>query len=915
MKQFTSFLIFPACVFAAFTASAEVTRGNGAFQKQVLPVLKEYCYDCHGDGADKGKIALDKYKDYGALLADKKLWDVVREHVSTHVMPPDKKPLPTQTQRDEVVQWIEDNVFWVDPAKPDPGHVTLRRLNRVEYNNTVRDIFKIETRPADSFPPDDTGYGFDNIGAVLTLSPILMEKYVRAARAITDQAVWVKPADRTGIDLNGEAFNGTEGNSQGKDGVRWFYTNSAAETWINAAEWDGWFRFTLRLSANQCGNEKPKFALLMDDKEIRAGEIKEEFDAGAPNDHWERFAWDQMVPKGRHKITLKFLNDFADASASDPRRRDRNMALESLYVDGPIGFCQPQTSPFLKSLFNYQPFLPNALELLGDDFDSGVGVNEFNDGRATMATDGFIHRMVDIPTDGHYRLTIKVQPEQAGPDVVKIGVKVGRDDLGQLEVKGPTHSVQTLVIERDLRKGVHDLQVAFLNDFYEKGVGDRNVIIERITIEGPITGKEGFTDEQWSATAQRLGLKMFRRPLDDEETKHLLAFVKMFQSKGAGFSESLGALTEALLCSPHFLFRGGCTPNGAVESGTVRIDEFSLASRLSYLIWSSVPDDELLNLAAKGELRKNLAAQLKRMIAHDRAKAMTENFAGQWLMLRDMALVTPDNKRFPEFTGKLAADMKQESQLYFDHILRGNRSVLEFLDSDYTFLNERLSKFYKIGDVKGTSFQKVSLAGTPRGGILTQGGILTITSHPTRTSPVKRGKFVLEQILGTPPPPPPADVPAFPDNKRGELKGTLRQRFEQHRANPSCAACHAFLDPMGFAFEHYDAIGRWRDEDNREKIDASGKLISGQQFDGAEQLRKVLVTEKKQDFLRCLTENLMTYALGRGVEFTDRPFRDEIMKRAVASDYKFQDIILAVCESVPFQRMRADEMKGIVKSE
>jgi hypothetical protein len=449
--------------------------------------------------------------------------------------------------------------------------------------------------------------------------------------------------------------------------------------------------------------------------------------------------------------------------------------------------------------------------------------------------------------------------------------------------------------------------VEFLNDFYDAATKkDRNAYFRGVTFEAPgdrAVAADRDTLRKWIDT---LGLKLQRRPLDEGDRVKLNALADMVLNDGGSTLDALRLACEAMLVSSKFLFRGGATPGGAVENGTVPVDEFTLAARLSYFLWGSTPDDELLQLAQKGELRKHLDAQIARMIGDWKGWAMTENFAGQWLQLRDVDLVAPSTRRYPEFNGKLAQSMKKESQLFFDHIYRNNRSVLEFLDSDYTFADERLSNYYELPEkVKGQEFKQVSLAGTPRGGILTQASILTITSHPNRTSPVKRGKFLLENILGTPPPPAPQDVPAFREDRGSKVQGTLRQRFEAHRANPSCASCHAFLDPMGFAFENYDAIGRWRDHDNGQPVDVSGKLLTGQSFAGAAELRKVLVNDRKNEFTKCLVENLLTYALGRGLDYPDKLFVKQIAQNAAASGFKFQDIVKEVVNSVPFQRMRA----------
>jgi hypothetical protein len=327
-----------------------------------------------------------------------------------------------------------------------------------------------------------------------------------------------------------------------------------------------------------------------------------------------------------------------------------------------------------------------------------------------------------------------------------------------------------------------------------------------------------------------------------------------------------------------------------------------MASRLSYFLWSSMPDDELFRLARQGKLHDPavLEAQVKRMLASPKARALADNFAVQWLNLRTLNSFSPDPKRFPAFNANLRGAMLRETEMFFMHVVQQDRSVLDFIDADYTFVNEQLAKFYGLKDVRGANFRKVSLAGTPRGGILTHASVLSVTSNPTRTSPVKRGKWILENILGTPPPPPAPDAGEL---KESELKGTLRQQMEQHRRNPSCANCHARMDPLGFGFENFNAIGRWRDKDGKHPIDASGVLPDGGKFNGPKELRKVLLGKKDQ-FVRCLAEKLLTYALGRGTERTDRCFIEEMAKNTAKKDYKFIALVNEVVKSDSFRKMR-----------
>ena len=322
-----------------------------------------------------------------------------------------------------------------------------------------------------------------------------------------------------------------------------------------------------------------------------------------------------------------------------------------------------------------------------------------------------------------------------------------------------------------------------------------------------------------------------------------------------------------------------------------------------------MPDEELFAQAQLGTLRKNLDAQIKRMLKDPKSHALVDNFAGQWLQIRNLSQASPAREKYPKFDDKLREAMQRETEMFFDNIVREDRSVLEFLDSDYTFLNERLAKHYGIDGVKGDHFRKVSLKGTPRGGLLTQGSILTITSNPTRTSPVKRGKWVLENILGTPPPPPPPDVPELKEGRA--LKGTLRERMEQHRANPLCASCHQRMDPIGFGFENFDGVGAWREKEGDKEIDPAGELVTGESFKGPADLRTILLNQKRNDFVHCLSEKMLTYAMGRGLEYYDRCATDAVAKELAKKNYRFSQLITAVVKSTPFQMRRGEEDKSL----
>jgi hypothetical protein len=897
-------LISAAWTAAAVAAEPLAVRGKDAYEQKIRPLLEQYCFDCHADGVEKGDFTFDKFKDYTALRADMTFWDHVRQQVVTHVMPPEKKDKPSLEQRDEIVAWIDDAIFWFDPDKPDPGHVTYRRLNRSEYNNTVRDLVMVDSRPANEFPPDDTGYGYDNIGDVLSLSPMLMEKYLRASRAVAEKAMDVSVPEHADVELGAKKFWNQKGETKEWEGIRWFHSEAeaAANVTVPAA---GNYSMILHVAATQAGNEPAKIGLRIDGKDVSTYDIttvyKEE------DGPWQKIEQTVALKGGQSKITVRFLNDFSDPMNPDPNKRDRNVALQMIEVKGPFGLLPARGTRFVRWLLQDKPAgLPGML-LSGEDFFPGEGASSKDTGGIVLASSGYIKKPVELTNEGKYRFTVKAGAQQAGPEPAKFEVKMAGKTIGAGNVTAKNQAAQWFDFEADLPAGAHELQVWFLNDYYdEASKADRNLWVHQVKIQGPL-GEAGVQAAEVPALVERMGTRLFRRPMTDGEKTKWQDFAQLAMKEGEPPLGALRFTLEGMLVSPAFLFRSAPQPVGEVAHGTAQIDEYSLASRLSYFLWSAPPDERLLQLAAKGELRKNLRAEIQRMIGDWRGYALTEDFAGQWLQLRDMDIVSPDTRRFPEWKGGIASMMKKESQSYFDHILRENRSVLEFLDSDYTFLNDKLAKFYDIKGVNGDKYQKVSLSGTPRGGILTQGSVLTLTSSQTRTSPVKRGKYLLENILGTPPPPAPGGVPPLDENKVRRSKQTLREQFAEHRSNTACAGCHAFLDPMGFAFEHYDAIGRWREKEKDNEIDASGQLVRGQAFKDLTELRKLLVRDMSEDFTRNLAENLLTFALGRGLEHSDKPAVKEIVRRTKEGGYKFHEAIFAVCESVPFQKMRVGD--------
>jgi hypothetical protein len=890
---------------AAPAADALTTRGQAAFDQKIKPLLEQFCYDCHSDGTDKGDFAFDEHKDYAALRADFVLWDHVRQQMVTHVMPPEKKKeKPTLQQRDEIVAWIDDSIFWFDPTKPDPGHVTARRLNRTEYNNTVRDLLYVDTQPAKEFPPDDTGYGFDNIGDVLSLSPMLMEKYLRAARQVADDAMDISIPEHADIEIGATKLWNQKGETKEWEGVRWFHSEAEAAGKFTAPA-SGTYAVTLHVAATESGDESAKIALRINGKDVSTYDVRTRWkDDRGP---WQKITQSVQLNAGDSKISVAFLNDHAEPMNPDPGKRDRNVALDKIEIQGPYGLLAPRGSKFLRWLIGDKPVGLPTLQLSGEHFEKGEGDASIDTGTIELASSGYVKHAIELAEPGKYKFTLKAGAQQAGDEPAKTELRIAGKTIGAFSVTAKNQSVQEFHVDADLPAGKHELQVWFLNDFYDPATKqDRNFWLHQVKLEGPLGRGFGVQAADLPMLVEKIGERLFRRPMRDVEKTKWQAFAALAMKEGESPLGALSYTLEGMLVSPSFLFRSTQSTLASAD-GITEIDDYSLANRLSYFLWSAPPDDRLLQLAAKSELRQNLATEVKRMIGDYRAWSLTENFAGQWLQLRDMDIVEPDTRRFPEFKGSVANAMKRESQSFFDHILRENLSIIDFLNADYTFVNEKLAKYYGLRQVKGDKFQKISLQGTPRGGILTQGSILTLTSTPTRTSPVKRGKYLLENILGTPPPPAPGGVPPLDDKQVRMSNLTLREQFAQHRSNASCAGCHAFLDPMGFAFENYDAIGRWRDQEKNHPIDATGTLVRGQQFKDLAELRTLLARDMADDFTRNLSENLLTYALGRGLDYSDKPAVQEVVRRTKSAGYKFQDMILAICESLPFQKMRTSE--------
>jgi hypothetical protein len=554
----------------------------------------------------------------------------------------------------------------------------------------------------------------------------------------------------------------------------------------------------------------------------------------------------------------------------------------------------------------------------------------------------------NFPQDGEYEIQTHLMRDRNEEleglrDEHQLEVILDQNRVGLFEVERPRSgsdkSVDANLTTRvKVTAGPHDVGVVFLkmsNSLLETVRQPLNVhfnfyrhprigpAIYQVTIRGPFQGsapadtpsrRQVFVcypqqEGEEVQCAERILLNLMRRAYRRQVTSaDLESPMKLFHegNQAGGFDAGIERALSAVLVNPHFLFRIERDPEGIPAGTAYHVSPTELASRLSFFLWSSIPDDELLELAAAGELQKPdvLESQIKRMLADDRANSLIENFTGQWLYLRNLDSVVPDNRLFPDFDDNLRQALRRETELFVESIIREDRSVLDLINADYTYLNERLAKHYGIPHVYGSRFRRVSLdEASHRGGLLRHGSILTVTSYATRTSPVLRGNWVLANLLGSPPPPPPPDVPELEENTVSASL-TVRQRLEQHRANETCARCHNLIDPVGFALENFDAVGRWRETDNDEPISATGSLADGTEFVGVSGLEEALL-KRPELFVQTLTEKLMTFALGRGLEHYDAPAVRRIVRDAKKEDYRFSTIVVGIAQSVPFQMRTA----------
>ena len=740
-----------------------VVAGSG-FDKAVTPVLVQSCVACHNDRLASGGLNLQPFSVSSSVLEQRDGWERILQKVRSGEMPPKGIPRPSMDQVAAMVQFFQAEYARADKnVKADPGRVTARRLNRNEYSNTIRDLLGVDFQAEKDFPTDDSGFGFDNIGDVLTISPILMERYISAAERIAARALGADPLPKP---LEAEY-------SRKNSNIRRLDRSNVEAT--HRIDFDGEYLVRFGFPGERAADAKPvQMGFWMDGKLIKTISVETKPSGLVYFNPYSEEQFRIILPEGDHTFRAGFIDD-----------------------------------DFVKDLSEKDAF--------SDKKNKFINMISF---------------------------------------------------LGPYAVEG----------EKPSRK--------------------------RILICDPKTG-----DACLERILSTLAHRAYRRPVTKTDTAQLMKFVTLAKREGMTVEQGLQVALQAMLVSPHFLFRIERDVDATNPALIHKLTDIELATRLSYFLWSSMPDPALQQLAEAGKLSQPavLEEQVKRLLADPRSAALAANFAGQWLEVRNLDSIKPDPVKFPDWGPDLRDAMKAETRIFFEHLLRENRPLAEFIDANYTFLNDRLAKHYGIEGIKGPEFRKVELQGDQRGGILGHASVLTVSSYPTRTSPVIRGKYILQNILGTPPPPAPPDVPALDEQSVGNT-GSMRQQLEKHRSNAVCASCHNRMDVLGFGLENYDALGKWRTKDGKFDVDVSGTFPNGKQFTTPAGMRKLLKDELPE-FARCITEKMLTYSLGRGLERYDRRTVDEINEKLAKADYPFQTLVFEIVKSLPFQMRRGELVK------
>jgi hypothetical protein len=753
-------------------------------------MLDRYCVTCHNQRLVTAGLKLDD-----ANVANPgegaEIWEKVVRKLRTGMMPPPNMPQPSTEDRRALLSWLETSLDKAAAAKPNPGRTeTLRRLNRTEYQNAIRDLLSVDIDAASLLPADESGHGFDNV-TVGDLPPALLDRYISAAQKISALAI-----GSTQVSLQSDIIR------------------------------------------------------------VPPDVTQEGHVSGLP-----------VGTRGGVVFPYTFAQN---------GEYDIQIYLARGYSGDVDGLKDPQQSHEIKLLLDRTP------------------IGEFTIQRPANGDDSLIDR----------NLKIRV-PVTAGPH--QVGVTFLRNSASLIETA--RQPLQSRFNERRHPRVTPAISQVSITGAYEPQGADNTPSRSRIFVCRPAfakgSGAAGTSTADETACAKKilstLMRRAYRRPISEADLERPMAFYQEGRSE-RDFDAGIGKALSAVLINPEFLFRVEADPNKTAAGAAYRISDLELASRLSFFLWSSVPDDALLDSAIRGELRRPgvLDRHVRRMLADPRSYNLASNFAGQWLRLRNLTSVDPNVRLYPDFDDNLRQAFRLETELFVDSVVRDDRSVLDLLRADYTFLNERLAKHYGIPNVYGSRFRRVELApDSRRGGLLRQGGILAVSSYATRTSPVLRGVWVLSNVVGAPPPPPLPNVPALDGNVPANLP--VRERMAAHRANPVCASCHRTIDPVGFTLENFDAVGRWRDnEGDSGAIDVSAALPGIGEVNGVAGLEDALL-QRPELFATTLTEKLLTFALGRGVEYYDAPAVRKILREAQPGGYRFSSLILGIVHSAPFQ--------------
>ncbi len=776
-------------------------------------LIDKYCVTCHNKRLKTAGLALDAV-DVTDAAANAEIWENVVRKLRTGAMPPARMPQPDVHMRDAFASQLEVVLDDAARSRPNPGRMPVHRLNRSEYANAIRDLLALEIDSRSLLSADDADHGFDNMAGVLSISPVLLEEYVAAARRISRLAV--------GDPTIGPALE--------------------AKTYALP---------TMLFQEGRMGDDLPFGSR-----------------GGLAVHHYFPLDGEYMLSVRLQRTNYGYIRGLAE-------RHDLEVRLEGERITSFSVGGEDKGRPAPVSYSgNYLPGDPAWEEYMISGADAALNVR-------FLAKAGRHPLTVSFAKKASLELEGVLQPPLTG-----FGYQINESRTSPEGFSGP--AVESVTI----------------NGPYNASGPGETASRRRIFVCYPRKAAEERSCATSILTA--LARRAFRRPVTREDIQALLEFYDKARHTG-DFEAGVRTALQRLLADPEFLFRIEGDPASLASGTPYRVSDVALASRLSFFLWSSIPDDELLTLAANGQLRNSatLEQQVGRMLADKRSQALVENFVGQWLSLRQLRNVAPDPDLFPEFDENLREALRRETEMFVESQIREDRGVLNLLTADYTFLNDRLARHYGIPNVYGSHFRRVPLRGM-RGGLVGHASILTVTSYPNRTSPVLRGHWLLENLIGAPPPPPPPDVPALEDNRADQRPRSMRERMELHRKNPVCATCHVRMDPLGFALEGFDVIGRTRAADESgAPVDAAGTLPDGTHVEGLPGLRTLLL-KHPEEFIGTVTEKLLTYALGRSIQYYDRPAVRQILRETASEDHRWSALIIAVVKSIPFQMKRSE---------